>query len=77
MQFTAKMIDRSTGLLGQCLGSELLWPIVQSIVSLKMSLRCQLVKCMLTIYVNTLENCKYLLHIFPTKTNSIFVIFKF
>ena len=47
MQFTAKMIGRSTGLLGLCLGIEFLGPVVQSIVSLKMSLRCQLVKCML------------------------------
>ena len=54
-------------------------PVVQSIVSLTMSLRRQLVKNMLTTYANTslflLEKCVNLLHckrshIFPTKIAS-------
>ena len=63
-----------------------LGPVVQSIVSLTMSLRRQLVKYMLTTYANTslflLKNVRIFCtakdsHIFPTKNNSIFVIFMF
>ena len=66
-------------------------PVVQSIVSLTMSLRRQLIKYMLTTYANTslflLEKYENLLqyvrifctakdyHIFPTKNDSGFIVF--
>ena len=56
-------------------------PVVQSIVSLTTSLRCQLVKYMPTKLSNTLlfllEKCAKDSHIFSTKNNSVFVIYTF
>ena len=69
-----KLVDRDLG------------PVAQSIVNLTMSLRRQLVKYMPTELSNTLffllEKCENLFtakdsHIFPTKNNSVFVIFTF
>ena len=55
-------------------------PVVQSIVSLTMSFRCQFVLYMLTILSNPLlffvEKMQDS-YIFPTKNNSGFVIFTF
>ena len=61
-----------------------LGPVVQSIISLPMSLRCQLVKYMLTTLSNIFcwKNVRIFCtakdsHIIPTKNNSVFIIFAF
>ena len=58
-----------------------LGPVVQSIVSLRSSLRGQLIKCFTTLLPNTLkfflEKMREAFHIFSTKNIGIFEILTF